>query len=196
MSELAKALVAFQSEVRDPVKDSTNPHFKSRYADLHNVLSAVRPVLAKHGLAVTQVIDSSAPGAHSMLVTRLLHTSGESISSSVPLAVSKSGPQEFGSVMSYLRRYSLMALCGIAGADDDDDGEAATPRKGAAPKAQPQGELVQFELVEEAVAAFKTCTTVGALQLMAKRCLWFKGTDKDTVAAAYRSRLAELGGAQ
>lgn len=199
-SELYKALIAFQAEVRDPVKDSSNPHFKSRYADLHSVLVAVRPVLAKHGLAVAQTITVRDGQVHPLLETVLVHSSGAMLKSTVPLAVSKAGPQEFGSVMSYLRRYSLMALLGIAGADDDDDGESATQR-GRQPQTTKavtlaKDELVQFELVEDALAAFAACKTVGALQVTAKRCVWFKGTDKDTVAAGYRSRLAELGGGQ
>lgn len=199
MSDLNKALIAFQAEVRDPIKDASNPHFKSRYADLHSVLVAVRPVLAKHGLAITQTISVREGQVHPLLETTLLHSSGAYLNSTVPLAVTKAGPQEFGSVMSYLRRYSLMALLGIAGADDDDDGEGATPRgrqpqttKAATTATPAKNELVQFELIEDALAAFEACKTVGALQVCAKRCLWFKGTDKETVANAYRVRLADL----
>jgi len=193
-ASLVKALAAFQAEVRDPVKDSTNPHFKSRYADLHAVLAAVRPVLAKHGLAVVQVVETTQ-GINPLLATILLHADGGSLTSRIPLTVNKPGPQEFGSVMSYLRRYSLMAMLGIAGADDDDDGESATPRgKTPVVQAKPQPEVVQFEMAEEATAAFAQARTMQELEAMAKRCLWFKGADKDTVAFAYRARKAELGG--
>jgi len=196
MKQLFAAFAAFQSEVRDPVKDSSNPHFKSRYADLHGVLAAVRPVLAKHGLAITQTINVREGQVHPLLETMLLHTSGESISSTVPLAVSKSGPQEFGSVMSYLRRYSLMALLGIAGADDDDDGEAATPRgKTPTVTAKATQTASQFDLVEEAVAAMAVAKNVAELVALAARCRNFTGADKEAAGNAYRARQAALGGA-
>lgn len=193
---LFAAFAAFQSEVRDPVKDSQNPHFRSRYADLHGVLAAVRPVLAKHGLAITQTINVREGQVHPLLETLLLHTSGESISSTVPLAVSKAGPQEFGSVMSYLRRYSLMALLGIAGADDDDDGEAATPRKAPAVTSKVAQDAAQFDLVEEATSAMAAARNTADLVALAARCRQFTGADKETVAAAYRARQAALGGAK
>ena len=194
--QLFAAFAAFQSEVRDPVKDSSNPHFKSRYADLHGVLAAVRPVLAKHGLAVTQTISVREGQVHPLLETTLLHSSGESLSSTVPLAVTKAGPQEFGSVMSYLRRYSLMALLGIAGADDDDDGEAATPRgKTPTVTAKATQTAPQFDLVEEAVAAMAVAKSVTELVALAARCRNFTGADKEAAGNAYRARQAALGGA-
>jgi hypothetical protein len=194
---LFAAFAAFQSEVRDPVKDASNPHFRSRYADLHGVLAAVRPVLAKHGLAITQTINVRDGQVHPLLETMLLHTSGESISSTVPLAVTKAGPQEFGSVMSYLRRYSLMALLGIAGADDDDDGEAATPRgKTPAVTSKATQDAAQFDLVEEATSAMAAAKSTADLVALAARCRQFTGADKETVAAAYRARQAALGGAK
>ena len=195
-SELNKALIAFQAEVRDPVKDASNPHFKSRYADLHSVLVAVRPVLARHGLAITQTISVREGQVHPLLETTLLHSSGAYFNSTVPLAVTKAGPQEFGSVMSYLRRYSLMALLGIAGADDDDDGEAATPR-GKAPTvtAKATQTAPQFDLVEEAVAAMAVAKNVAELVALAARCRNFTGADKEAAGNAYRARQAALGGA-
>lgn len=198
MKNLFAAFAAFQSEVRDPVKDASNPHFRSRYADLHGVLAAVRPVLARHGLAVTQTINVRDGQVHPLLETMLLHTSGESISSTVPLAVTKAGPQEFGSVMSYLRRYSLMALLGIAGADDDDDGEGATPRAAKVPAVTSKAtqDAPQFDLVEEATGAMAAAKSTAELVALAARCRQFTGADKETVASAYRARQAALGGAK
>jgi ERF superfamily/Exodeoxyribonuclease X-like C-terminal len=123
VSELAKALVAFHKEAPHIAMDSENPHFRSRFASLAGIMETVRPVLAKHGLAVVQepcALESGMPA----LRTTLMHISGESTSSVMPLAVEKPGPQAQGSALTYARRYSLLAVLGLV-ADPDDDGNAS-----------------------------------------------------------------------
>lgn len=124
---LVAALARAQAAFPTIVKTKTNPHYKSQYADLADVLAAVRPALAAQGIAVVQPVRVTDRGAE--LVTALLW-GDQRIESCMPLDVDGK-PQELGSRLTYLRRYQLAALCGVA-ADDDDDGNvasAATPRK-------------------------------------------------------------------
>ena len=133
INELAQALAAAQAEMKQPGKNAKNPHFGNRYADLNEVITTATPILAKHGLSVTQT--TSCEGGMVVLHTTLMHVSGQWISSSYPVTPVKPDPQGYGSAMTYARRYSLSAIVGLA-ADDDDDGEAASDSKSApaAPK--------------------------------------------------------------
>jgi hypothetical protein len=116
ISELAAALAAAQGMMENAIMNRTNPHFKTKYADLAAVLNAARKPLSANGLAIVQTIGDG------VLHTRLLHTSGQWIASEHPLPMS-GRPQEIGSALTYARRYSLSALIGIA-ADEDDDANA------------------------------------------------------------------------
>ncbi len=121
---LAAALAQAQGEIENATKDSINPHFKSKYADLAEVLNTIRPVFSKNGLAVTQL-----PAYESGIVsveTVLMHKSGEWMSGVASSRVSKDDAQGVGSCITYLRRYSLAAFAGIA--QEDDDGNTATQR--------------------------------------------------------------------
>lgn len=115
--ELAAALVNAQKEFQPITKGHTNPHYNSRYADLSDVLKAVLPALQANGILLTQPIENGD------LVTRLI-LGGESLESRVPLNLDRK-PQEIGSELTYMRRYSLAALLGVA-SEDDDDGNAAS----------------------------------------------------------------------
>ena len=123
---LAEALAAAQANIDDPKKNRTNPHFKSRYTDLSACLDAVRGPLAAEGLALVQEA-TTADGLLSV-ETILLHASGERRFGRLSIPA-PSKPQDVGSALTYLRRYSLSAAISIA-PDDDDDGEAA--QQGAA----------------------------------------------------------------
>jgi hypothetical protein len=129
---IAEALAAAQAELTDPPKDSVNPHFKSRYADLATVLKTVRPVLSKHGIAFTQTTRVEDDG-RMLLVTRL-HWRDEEVVGYYPVSPTKNDPQGLGSAMTYARRYALQAIVGVA-ADDDDDGNAASNAASAKPSA-------------------------------------------------------------
>ena len=122
IAALAPALVAAQAEVENATKNASNPHFKSRYADLAEIIDTVKPVFTKHGLAVLQL-----PGledGHATVETMLVHKSGEWIAGVSGAPLQKADPQGVGSAITYLRRYSLAALAGIA--QEDDDGNAAS----------------------------------------------------------------------
>lgn len=126
ISELAKALCNVQSNLEGARKDSVNPFFKSKYADLASVWEACRDLLSKNGLAVVQT-SSVIEGRELVLDTTLLHTSGEWISGQLSVPLVKSDPQGLGSAITYARRYGLSAIIGIC--PEDDDAESATPRK-------------------------------------------------------------------
>ena len=121
IGHLAKALAAAQLELTNPTLNKINPHFKSKYADLASVLNSVRPVLGKHGIAIMQITETL--DAAIILHTRLVHTSGEWISSTYP--VSHIGKhQEMGAALTYAKRQALSAMVGVAGEEDDDGNEA------------------------------------------------------------------------
>jgi hypothetical protein len=143
IAKLSAALVKAQAEVQNAVKDSTNPHFGSTFASLISVLDAVKPVFAKHGIAIVQL-----PGmedGHATVDTMLLHESGEWITGTSGAPLQKNDPQGVGSAITYLRRYSLAALAGIG--QEDDDGNAASHRQenGSArsqPSAPPPDDMI------------------------------------------------------
>lgn len=123
---LATALAKAQGEMTPAAKDSTNPHFKSKYADLASAWEAARGPCSRNGLSVIQGFDPGADGSL-VIVTRLLHSSGQWIESILVFYPIDNKPQTIGSCITYGRRYALMAILGIA-PDDDDDGNAASAR--------------------------------------------------------------------
>lgn len=122
-NELYAALAKAQGEWIPGGKNSTNPFHKSRFANLHAVVEMTREALSRHGLAVIQQVRSV--DNRSYLYTRLCHASGQFIQSKFMLNPLKAGMQEWGSVVTYARRYCLQALLGVTFSDDkeDDDGE-------------------------------------------------------------------------
>jgi hypothetical protein len=126
MKELYSALVKAQSQIKNAVKDSTNPHYRSKYADLESVWDAIREALHQNGLAVLQLTDIDPSGAP-VLITRVIHTSGEHVEGRYPLVCKDpTDAQKLGSSTSYARRYALSAMLGVVQADQDDDGNAAS----------------------------------------------------------------------
>jgi hypothetical protein len=172
IKEIAAALAKAQGEIKGAVKDSTNPHFKSKYADLASVWDACRAALSKNGLAVFQTTETTADGI--FLVTTLAHSSGEWMRGTFPVQPVQNTPQGLGSAMTYARRYSLAAMVGVA--PEDDDGQAAsegTPQtqartngngaaKTAAPKqtAEPDPLREAFVRIREAISKAKTVKAV------------------------------------
>src|SRR5690348_12134800 len=103
--------------------NATNPHFRSKFVSLDHLIAKTRPVLNKHGLAITQaptVLDNGAPG----LKTTLYHESGESSVTVMPLILGGQDMQKLGAALTYARRYAWAAALGIAG-EEDDDGNAS-----------------------------------------------------------------------
>jgi hypothetical protein len=135
--------------------DSVNPHFRSKFASLAGVRNTVVPVLAKHGFAVVQRISGDGLGGVAV-ETVLIHESGERIECgkltlTLPAEAERydreskqtrkvypaSDPQALGSVITYLRRYSLQAACCVVGDDDDDGNAGAEPHQGKPAPARP-----------------------------------------------------------
>ena len=141
-SKVSAALVAAQSEIGNVPFDSVNPHFGSKFVSLAGVLAAVKPVLNRHGIALMQ--PAASEGGIVRVQTVFLHTSGEQIAFpplTMPMG-DKANAQNYGSTVTYLRRYSICAALGIAGEEDDDgNGDAtirgSTPAKAGAPAARP-----------------------------------------------------------
>jgi hypothetical protein len=118
-----QAFIAAQKQFGPALKTSTNPHFRSRYADLSACVEAVIDALNDNGLGLIQVTHPCDDGV--TVETILVHESGATMSSGLlHLPASKQDCQGYGSALSYGRRYSLMAICGIA--PEDDDGNRAS----------------------------------------------------------------------
>jgi len=135
INELAAALAAAQAEFSAVPKGSVNPFFKSKYAALPDVVQHTSPVLARHGLAVSQfivAIEGQGGMPYDGLMTYVIHKSGQFIAQTMRLHLVKDDPQAQGSAVTYARRYSYMAALGLV-ADDDDDGNSASK-----PQARPQ----------------------------------------------------------
>ncbi len=124
IKELSAALAKAQAEISNPKKNASNPYFKSKYSDLSEVINVSKPILSAHGLSVVQM--PSYNESHVFVETMLLHESGEYLSSEMSMPLQKIDAQSIGSVITYIRRYSLAAVCGLA--QQDDDGEAAVGR--------------------------------------------------------------------
>ncbi len=129
INEVATALAKAQGQITGALKDSTNPHFKSSYADLASIWDACRSALSSNGLAVVQMTDKSDKD-EVIVVTRIMHSSGQWIEGTLALPVSKADAQGYGSALTYARRYGLAAAVGIAQVDDDGNlASAARPSK-------------------------------------------------------------------
>ena len=117
INELATALSKAQGEITGALKDSANPFFKSKYADLASCWDACRAPLSKNGLSLVQGMQID--DGHLHLATRLMHSSGQWISSLTPVTPKDDTPQGMGSALTYARRYALTAMVGVAQVDDD-----------------------------------------------------------------------------
>jgi hypothetical protein len=128
MKTIAAALARAQMNMGKALKQSANPAFRSKYADLGNVMDACLPALNEAGIALIQPTGEDAHGR--FVETILIHgESGESLSCRVPLIVAKNDMQGYGSAVTYARRYGLMAMAGIAPEDDDGNAAAKAPPK-------------------------------------------------------------------
>jgi len=127
LKEIAPSLCRAQAKIKTALKDTSNPFFKSKYADLTSIIDACKDALNGEGISFLQGARTSDNGV--VVETLLLHVSGEWISEALEMPVSKSDAQGVGSAITYGRRYGLQAMVGVPA--EDDDGNAATK---AAPK--------------------------------------------------------------
>ncbi len=131
---LAAALAKAQGAIKPAPLDRDNPFFKSRYATLASLWESARAALSANGLAVTQTTDFD--DGRIVLITTLLHSSGEWIVSVYPVEPADRKPQALGSAITYARRYAFGALVGLSSAEEDDDGNAASNGANNAPHKQ------------------------------------------------------------
>ena len=126
LNELAGALSEYQATAKNPGNTAKNPFLKNKYAPLNDILGMVRTELAKHGLSVSQLVGGEDKIG---VTTMLLHKSGQYIADTVSLTPENSKglsvAQNAGVVITYLRRYGLASILGIAGEDDTDGGAGA-----------------------------------------------------------------------
>lgn len=132
---LFAALASAQAEIENAAKNAANPHYRSKYADLAEVLNTVRPVFAKHGLSIVQ--STGFDGQHVYVTTLVGHKGGGYITSVASCVPAKTDAQGVGSATTYLRRYSLAAMAGVA-QEDDDGNAAAHDRKPQGSKPEPK----------------------------------------------------------
>lgn len=126
---LAAAMAKAQASIEGAIKDSNNPHFKSKYADLSNVWAAWQKCGPANGLAVMQ-FPGTCENNRMEMTTLITHASGQWVRSKLSIPLAKVDAQGYGSATTYARRYALSAAVGIA--PEDDDGNAASNPKGAA----------------------------------------------------------------
>lgn len=154
MRQIATALVKAQKAFGPALKSSTNPHFKSRYADLAACVEAVIAGLNDNGIALIQKCYDCTDGV--MVETMFIHESGEMLECGIlHVPASKQDPQGYGSALTYARRYSLMAACGIA--PEDDDGNQASRRTEIK-------STVNENQIADLLAAMDEVTTIKELQ--------------------------------
>lgn len=146
INELACALSKAQGEILPALKDNVNPHFKSKYADLNSVWNACREPLSKNGLSVIQT--TCEDNGRIVLITTLVHSSGQWIKSSLPLIMTKNDSHGLGSALTYSRRFSLAAMVGVA-PDEDDDGNASVAPKTSKTEIKPAQFSVPATLTNE-----------------------------------------------
>jgi ERF superfamily len=153
--KIAAAFVKAQKAFGPALKSSTNPHFKSRYADLAACIEAVVDALNANGIGLIQrCYDCGASGV--MIETVFVHESGEVMECGIlQVPASKQDPQGYGSALTYARRYSLMAACGIA--PEDDDGNSASRKTEIK-------STVDENKIADLMAAMDDCTTLDELQ--------------------------------
>ena len=163
IAALATALAKAQGQIAPASKDAENPFYKSHYADLASIWEACRGPLSANGLAVIQSPIDAGAGRVGLL-TRLVHSSGEWISSEVTVRLAKDDAQGLGSALTYLRRYCLAAFIGVTATEDDDANAAVAPwrqRKQAVPPATPKAKAplpIPVPIVDSVLASIAGMT--------------------------------------
>lgn len=127
INELAAALAKAQGQIEGAKKSSSNPFFKSKYADLAECWNTCKEALTANEISVIQMPEEINENGRLNITTMLAHSSGQYISSTLTMTVTKLDPQAIGSAITYGRRYALAAMVGLA--QEDDDGEKAMARQ-------------------------------------------------------------------
>lgn len=138
-----KAFAAMQAELPVIVKNAENPHFHSRFADLAAIVQVTRPIMAKHGFAVSQAPSFRPETGDPTLITTFMHAaSGHFLESEMLLCMAKNDPQGQGSGITYARRYAYSAMLGLVTEDDADaEGVSGPSEAPQAPQRRPAPRL-------------------------------------------------------
>jgi hypothetical protein len=145
IAAIAPALIKAQGQMVGITKEGKNPAFRSKYITLDSILDTVRPILTSNGLMLTQGTVATDSTAAVTVEARIIHTSGEWISTTVTIPVTKQDAHGLGSALTYGRRYSVSALLAISADEDDDANTAVQPQDGY--RRGPQGNIVIDEPV-------------------------------------------------
>lgn len=156
IAKLIEALAKAQGEIVSAKKDTSNPFFKSKYADLASVWDAIRAPLSTNGLAVVQTTSSTETSV--TVNTMLAHASGEWIRGSLTMKPTKADPQGIGSAITYARRYALASMCGVAPEDDDGNAASLAGQNAPGPISKKQAEELKTLIKETKTDVTKLCT--------------------------------------
>lgn len=185
ISQLAEALAKAQGQIDDASKDSANPYYKSKYADLAAVRAVIREPLAVNDLAIIQAPRVVQDGAE--VETMLIHKSGEFVSETLFMPAGKADPHGYASAITYARRIGMMSLLALAAADDDGNAAVDSVKKEQTAPAPKKPVLTKEELAALAAAAMENAKQ-GTPALTA----WWKTLSKDQRTALDADAIAEL----
>lgn len=185
MTDAVKALLKAQTEMGVALKKASNPHLKSKYADLGAVMDACMDAFHNNGFAILQPSGADQHGSY--VETNLHHESGEVFSSRIYLVLGKQDMQAVGSAQTYARRYGLLGMAGLA--PEDDDGHATKREPKAAPPAaeKPKPEKTDEQRRDDMLTLIAGCPNATALQN-----LWDNPRVKDGIAKLHPAMQAEL----
>jgi len=186
IKELATALNKAQSEMSGAKKGKVNPFFKSKYANLEEVISCAKEALFNNGLSVSQfpVTQDNKAG----VTTLLMHSSGEFIEDTLLLTCAKNDPQGMGSAITYARRYAYQSVLGIP-SEDDDGNNASKPAKPTYTAPPAKAPTITKAAI---LAAFKACKDSAALNVKYEKAMTTQWVKDPEVMQAYAIRANEL----
>lgn len=194
IAEIAKALAAFQSEVKQPEKDGNNPHFKSKYVTLDGTVKAIHECAPKHGLSYTQMPVSTESGVG--VVTVIFHLSGQFIEfDPFILPLDKKTAQGVGSALTYSKRYSISAAFGIVSDIDDDGNEATDHAPNQKVQLASQKQLGLIDKLLKDVAGARNITKEEAYKTISRHLKkdmeWFTPSDASKAIEILNSALSQ-----
>ena len=175
-----------QTQFAPALKTNTNPHFKSKYVALDACIEAVIDALHANGIALIQKTHDAETGVK--VETIFIHESGEMLSGgTLFVPADKNNPQGYGSALTYARRYSLMASCGIA--PEDDDGNAGSAPRQQAQKTQPAPPSFSLQGAKDVIGR---CTTLDALKSAYTQAYKLCPDNLKTELEAYKNDIKSL----
>ncbi len=198
IAKLAKALATCQKSIPTVKKSGKNPHFNSKYATLDDIIEAIRQPMADAELSYMQL-----PVGQGSITTIVMHSSGEWIKSTISIQARDQSPQALGSVITYMRRYALSSMLGIA-AEEDDDGNAASAKTAAAAAparttkpaakapAKPEPKKTSFESAKELVKSAKTVDTLLMLKDRIEKSKDFKDEQREELVKSISAKVDRL----